>query len=80
MGYVDTSNIAKGIRPIDVEYYTKHKDEFDKTYSWLQVCIKPLWDKWQNGGLQGIEIGYNNREWLINPKSPLGLGVSNDGH
>ena len=59
-GYIDTSNTACGVVPIDVlrEYYIKHKDEMEKAYVQLQGWILPLWDKWQNGG-------NDNRDWLI---------------
>ena len=67
-GYVDTSNTACGVIPIDVrkEYYARHKEDMEKAYARLQEWINPLWDKWQNGVGKGIEIGYENREWLIN--------------
>ena len=60
-GYVDTSNTACGVVPIDVlrEYYVKHKDEMEKAYAQLQGWILPLWDKWLAGG-------NDNRDWLIN--------------
>ena len=60
-GYVDTSNTACGVIPIDVlrEYYARHKEEMEKAYAQLQKWIKPLWDKWLAGG-------NDNREWLIN--------------
>ena len=59
-GYVDASNTACGVVPIDVlrEYYIKHKDEMEKAYVQLQGWILPLWDKWLAGG-------NDNRDWLI---------------
>jgi len=60
-GYVDTSNMACGVIPVDVlrERYVKHKQEMEEAYAQLQGWIKPLWDKWLAGG-------NDNREWLIN--------------
>ena len=52
-GYVDTSNIDKGVR------YMGHKnDEVESAYDSLKGWIKPLWDKCQKGE------NYH-RDWLI---------------
>lgn len=51
VGYVDTSNIDKGVR-----YMGDKNDEVEKSYESLKGWIKPLWDKWQKD---------YHRDWLI---------------
>ena len=53
-GYVDTHNIDKGIR-----FFGRKDEKIEEAYDSLKGWIKPLWDKWQNGG-------NDNRDWLIN--------------
>lgn len=70
-GYVDTSNMACGVIPVDVlrERYVRHKEEMEEAYAQLQGWIKPLWDKWLAGG-------DGSREWLIN--TPIDQLVAED--
>ena len=53
-GYVDTHNIEK-----DIRFFGRKDEKIEDAYDSLQGWIKPLWDKWQNGG-------NDNRDWLIN--------------
>ena len=52
-GYVDTHNIDKGIR-----FFGRKDEKIEEAYDSLKGWIKPLWDKWQNGG-------NDSRDWLI---------------
>ena len=51
--YLDTSNIDKGIR-----FLGDKNEKIEDAYDYLQVCIKPLWEKWLSGGK-------DCRDWLI---------------
>ena len=71
-GYIDTGFLCSGVKPIDKEQgnYIKHKEELDRERVWLSVCLKPLWDKWDNDflreGRKGC-VAYGNQvqDWIV---------------
>ncbi len=71
-GYIDTGFLCSGVKPVDKEQenYLKHKEELERERAWLSVCLKPLWEKWDNDFLRVRRkgcIAYGNQvqEWIV---------------